>query len=81
MAALCRASPVNAMGWPCTSGLLPQVARKIRHVGETGLGSPAAAFAIGSRLGTRVVSLASPVLRPGRMMVVFAVVCSLVFLA
>lgn len=81
LAALCRASPVNAMGWPCTSGLLPSVAREIRHLGGNGLGSPVAAFAIGSRLGTRVVSLARRLLRPGRTMVVFAVVCSLVFLA
>lgn len=78
LAALCLAILVNATAWPFTSGLLPYVAREIYHIDETGLGSLVAAFAIGSLLGSLVVSLASRVLRPGRMMVAFAVVWYLV---
>lgn len=81
LAALCLAFLVNATAWPFTSGLLPYVAREIYHIDETGLGSLISAFAIGSLIGSFVVSLASRVLRPGRMMVVFAVVWYLVLLA
>lgn len=74
LAALCLAFLVNATAWPFTQGLLPYVAREIYRVDETGLGGLVACFAIGSLLGSLVVSLASRVLRPGRMMVVFALV-------
>jgi MFS family permease len=80
LAALCLAFLVNATAWPFTSGLLPYVAREIYHIDETGLGSLISAFAVGSLLGSLVVSLASRVLRPGRMMIVFAVIWYLVLL-
>jgi MFS family permease len=80
LAALCLAFLVNATAWPFTSGLLPYVAREIYHIDETGLGGLISAFAIGSLLGSLVVSLASRMLRPGRMMIVFAVVWYLVLL-
>ncbi|HEY1932417.1 MAG TPA: MFS transporter [Acetobacteraceae bacterium] len=73
MAALVLAFLVNATAFPFTSGLLPYVAREIYRIDETGLGSLISAFAIGSLLGSLVVSLASRVLRPGRMMIVFAI--------
>lgn len=73
LAALCLAFLVNATAFPFTSGLLPYVAREIYHIDETGLGSLISAFAVGSLAGSLVVSLASRVLRPGRMMIVFAV--------
>jgi MFS family permease len=73
MAALVLAFLVNATAWPFTSGLLPYVAREIYHIDETGLGTLVSSFAIGSLLGSFVVSLASRVLRPGRMMIVFAI--------
>lgn len=73
MAALVVAFLVNATAFPFTSGLLPYVAREVYRIDETGLGSLISAFAIGSLLGSFVVSLASRVLRPGRMMIVFAI--------
>ena len=73
MAALCLAFLVNATAFPFTSGLLPYVAREIYRIDETGLGSLISAFAIGSLLGSLIVSFASRVLRPGRMMIVFAI--------
>ncbi|HEY6431126.1 MAG TPA: MFS transporter [Acetobacteraceae bacterium] len=73
LAAVCLAFLVNTTAFPFTSGLLPYVARDIYHIDEAGLGSLISAFAIGSLVGSFVVSLASRVLRPGRMMIVFAV--------
>jgi hypothetical protein len=78
MAALCLAFLVNATAFPFTSGLLPYVAREIYRIDETGLGSLISSFAVGALIGSVVVSLASRVLRPGRMMVVFAIAWYLV---
>ena len=72
MAALLLAFLVNMTAFPFTSGLLPYVARELYHIDQTGLGSLIACFAVGALLGSLTVSLASRVLRPGRMMIVFA---------
>ena len=72
LAALLLAFLVNATAFPFTSGLLPYVAREIYHIDQTGLGSLIASFAVGALIGSVVVSLASRVLRPGRMMILFA---------
>jgi predicted MFS family arabinose efflux permease len=65
-----------------TSGLLPYVARDLYHVDQTGLGTLVASFAVGSLTGSIAVSLAGRILRPARMMLIFALAwyaCLLVF--
>ena len=74
LAAMWLAFLVNLTAFPITSGLLPYVAHEVYHIGETGLGSLVASFASGALLGSVMVSLAGRFLRPGRMMVGFAVV-------
>jgi predicted MFS family arabinose efflux permease len=64
---------VNMTAFPMTSGLLPYVAKEVYHIGQTGLGTLVASFAIGALLGSLVVSFAGRRLRPARMMIVFAV--------
>ncbi len=63
---------VNLTAFPLTSGLLPYVAKDVYHIDQTGLGLLVASFALGSLLGSIVVSLAGRALRPARMMLVFA---------
>jgi hypothetical protein len=72
LAALWLAFLVNLTAFPLTSGLLPYVARDVYHIDETGLGTLVASFAVGSLLGSIVVSLAGRSLRPARMMILFA---------
>jgi MFS family permease len=72
LAALWLAFLVNLTAFPLTSGLLPYVARDIYRIGETGLGSLVASFALGSFLGSIAVSMMGRGLRPARMMIVFA---------
>ena len=72
MAALWLAFLVNLTAFPLTSGLLPYVAKDIYRIGETGLGTLVASFALGSLIGSIVVSLAGRSLRPARMMIMFA---------
>ena len=72
LAAMWLAFLVNMTAFPMTSGLLPYVARDVYHIGQTGLGSLVASFAVGALLGSLVVSLAGRRLRPARMMVGFA---------
>jgi hypothetical protein len=72
LAAMWLAFLVNLTAFPLTSGLLPYVAKDIYHIGETGLGSLIASFALGSFLGSLMVSVAGRSLRPARMMIVFA---------
>lgn len=74
LAAIWLAFLVNLTAFPLTSALLPYVARHVYHIGETGLGTLVASFATGALLGSIVVSLAGRRLRPGRMMVGFALV-------
>ena len=72
LAAMWLAFLVNLTAFPVTSGLLPYVAREVYHIGETGLGTLVASFASGALLGSVAVSLAGRALRPGRMMLGFA---------
>ncbi len=72
LAAMWLAFLVNMTAFPLTSGLLPYVARNIYHIGQTGLGTLVASFAVGALLGSLMVSMAGRSLRPARMMLVFA---------
>ena len=57
LAALWLAFLVNLTAFPLTSGLLPYVARDVYRIGETGLGTLVASFALGSFLGSIAVSM------------------------
>ena len=72
LASILLALLVNLTAFPLTTGLLPYVARDVYHIDQTGLGTLVASFALGSLIGSILVSLAGRVLRPARMMVVFA---------
>jgi hypothetical protein len=72
LAALWLAFLVNLTAFPLTSGLLPYVAKDVYRIGETGLGTLIASFALGSFLGSIAVSMMGRGLRPARMMIVFA---------
>jgi MFS family permease len=72
LAAMWLAFLVNMTAFPLTLGLLPYVAREIYHVGQTGLGSLVASFAVGALAGSIAVSLAGRSIRPARMMIVNA---------
>jgi MFS family permease len=71
LAAMWLAFLVNMTAFPLTLGLLPYVAREIYHVGQTGLGSLVASFAVGALAGSIAVSFAGRSLRPARMMIAF----------
>jgi predicted MFS family arabinose efflux permease len=72
LASIWLALLVNLTAFPFTSGLLPYVARDVYHIGQTGLGMLVASFALGSLIGSVTVSVGGRVLRPARMMIVFA---------
>jgi len=72
LAAMWLAFLVNLTAFPLTSGLLPYIAKDVYRIGETGLGTLVASFALGSLLGSIAVSLAGRALQPARMMIVFA---------
>jgi MFS family permease len=72
LAAIWLALLVNLTAFPLTGGLLPYVAHNVYHMGQTGLGTLVASFALGSLLGSIAVSLVGRQLRPARMMIVFA---------
>jgi MFS family permease len=74
LAAMWLAFLVNMTAFPLTLGLLPYVAREIYHVGQTGLGSLVASFAIGALVGSIGISILGHSIRAGRMMIVFAIV-------
>jgi MFS family permease len=72
LAAMWLAFLVNLTAFPLTSGLLPYIAKDVYHIGETGLSTLVASFALGSLLGSIAVSLTGRVIRPARMMIAFA---------
>jgi MFS family permease len=72
LAAMWLAFLVNLTAFPLTSGLLPYVAKDVYHIDQTGLGTLMASFALGSLIGSVVVSLSGRALRAARMMIVFA---------
>ena len=73
MAGIWVAFLVNLLAFPMTIGLLPYVAREIYHTNQTGLGTMVASFAVGSCIGSLVIGSIGGLLRPARMMLVFAV--------
>lgn len=73
LAAMWLAFLVNLTAYPFTLGLLPYVARNIYHVGQTGLGTLTASFAVGSLIGSIIVSAMGRALRAARMMVMFSI--------
>jgi predicted MFS family arabinose efflux permease len=74
LAAMWLAFLVNLTAFPLTSGLLPYVASDIYHINQTGLGCLVACFASGALLGSISVSLLNRLVRPARMMLIFAIV-------
>jgi MFS family permease len=72
LAALWLAFLVNLTAFPLTGGLLPYVARDVYHIDETGLGTLIASFALGSLLGSIMLSAVGRTLHPARMMILFA---------
>lgn len=72
LAALLLAFLLNVTAFPLTSGLLPYVAREIYHIDQTGLGTLIASFATGSLIGSVAISMAGRLIRPARMMLMFA---------
>jgi Major Facilitator Superfamily len=81
LAAMWLAFLVNMTAFPLTLGLLPYVAREIYHVGQTGLGSLVASFALGALTGSIAVSFAGRSIRPARMMIIYTGVWYLMLLA
>jgi MFS family permease len=71
LAAMWLAFLVNMTAFPLTLGLLPYVAREIYHVGQTGLGSLVASFALGALGGSVAISFAGRSIRPARMMLIY----------
>jgi MFS family permease len=63
---------VNLTAFPVSIGLLPYVAKDIYQTDQIGLGYLVASFAFGALLGSMALSLPTIALRPGRMMIVFA---------
>jgi MFS family permease len=74
MAGIWVAFLVNLLAFPMTVGLLPYVAREIWHTNQTGLGTMVASFAVGSCVGSLVIGSIGRLLRPARMMLIFAVI-------
>jgi MFS family permease len=72
LAAMWLAFLVNMTAFPLTLGLLPYVAREIYHVGQTGLGTLVASFAVGALAGSIAISFAGRSIRPARMMIIYA---------
>ena len=67
-AAIWIAFLANLTAYPLTNGLLPYVAREIYHVSQTGLGYLSASYAIGSLIGSILLSLTGGV-RAARLMI------------
>lgn len=74
LAAMWLAFLVNLTAFPLTLGLLPYVAKDVYHIGRTGLGTLIASFALGSLLGSLSISALPRLIRPARMMLMFAFV-------
>ena len=81
LAAMWLAFLVNMTAFPMTHGLLPYVARDIYHIGQGGLGTLVASFAVGALIGSVVVSMTGRSLRPARMMMIFAMAWYVMVLA
>ncbi len=73
LAAMYLAFLVNLTAFPITNGLLPYVAKEIYGTDQTGLAWLVASFALGALIGSIGLSRHRGVMRPARMMIVFAV--------
>jgi predicted MFS family arabinose efflux permease len=73
LAAIWLAFLVNLTAFPLTGGLLPYVAKDIYRMDQTGLGTLVACFALGSLIGSIALGIVGRTLRPGRMMLMFAI--------
>ena len=70
LGAFCLAFLVNVLAYPLYLGLLPFVAKNIYEVGQAGLGVLGASYALGSLIGSIVVSLNRFTMGPARLMLV-----------
>ena len=70
IAALSVAFLINVFAYPFVFGVLPYVAREIYGVGQPGLGTLVASFALGSLVGSVALSVNRFPLRPARTMLV-----------
>jgi len=68
LATMCLASLVNLTAFPFSNGLAPYIARDVFEVDQTGLGWLVASFAIGALVGSVLMSIFGPRVRPARMM-------------
>jgi hypothetical protein len=81
LAAMWLAFLVNMTALPLTLGQLPYVAHEIFHVGQAGLGSLVASFALGALTGLVAISFTGGSIHPARMMIVYAGVWYVMLLA
>lgn len=77
-AAIWIAVLVNFTAFPLPIGLLPYVARETFGTDQTGLGYLMAGFAIGSLAGSIILGVIGHKVRPGRAMILFALVWHIV---
>ena len=72
MATLSLAFLINVFAYPFVFGVLPYVAREVYGVGQPGLGTLVASFALGALVGSVALSVNRFALRPARTMLVSA---------
>lgn len=68
LATFCLAFLVNVLAYPLYLGLLPLVAKNIYEIGQAGLGVLGAAYALGSLIGSLVISTNRITMGPARLM-------------
>jgi predicted MFS family arabinose efflux permease len=68
LGAMSLAALVNLTAFPFTGGLMPYIARDVFHLDQQGLGWMVAAFAAGALIGSVLISVFGPRVRPGWMM-------------
>lgn len=68
LAAMSLASLVNLTAFPLSGGLLPYIAKEVYAMDQSGLGWLAASYAVGSLIGSLLMSGLGPSVRPGRTM-------------
>ena len=72
LGAFCLAFLVNIFAYPLFLGLLPYVANNIYNIGQAGLGLLVVSYALGSLLGSLVVSSNRFSTGPARLMLIFS---------
>lgn len=68
LAAMSLAALVNLTAFPLSGGLMPYIARDVFHLDQKGLGWMAASFACGALIGSLLMSVLGPRVRPARTM-------------